>query len=424
MRVSRSPLHRLRQISRHLSPSPSPRSTSSSSSSRSLSSSSSPRSSAPTRPWIFTTATAFHGKPPYVPPPPPPPPPGTQPAAAAPPKRLAQGLAADHPLLRWRDEIVAGSGVPKEVGAGHDWFFVEGVPEWDGEGEGTKGVVLGVADGVGGWEDSGVDPSHFSQADVVCVMRGAGERTGGKQLKELLQGAYEDVLAEEGIIAGSSTACLLALDAETGMLHAANLGDSNFLVLRPQPATELPPTPPPSPTPEGETPPAPPTPTVSYRVVHEQQPQIHFFNAPRQLAKLPPGVSKQGAFDDQPRDADEVAFQLEDGDVVLVVTDGYSDNIWAEGETTRLLDLVRTKVDAASPRWSSASEVDAALASSIAQTAVNFARVVSYRRDVYTPFAAEARRWRVKGVGRGGKVDDVTVVCAVVRRGKVEEPVE
>lgn len=188
--------------------------------------------------------------------------------------------------------------------------------------------------------------------------------------------------------------------------------------------------------------------------MHEQPPQIHFFNAPRQLAKLPPGVSKQGAFDDQPRDADEVAFQLEDGDVVLVVTDGYSDkcvsslasgsvtsrareyegltvvaayrtySIWAEGETTRLLDLVRTKVDAASPRWSSASEVDAALASSIAQTAVNFARVVSYRRDVYTPFAAEARRWRVKGVGRGGKVDDVTVVCAVVRKGKVEEPVE
>lgn len=80
---------------------------------------------------------------------------------------------------------------------------------------------------------------------------GASERGGGKQLKELLQGAYEDVLAEEGIIAGafgrfhcsrlrgslamrgfmlaltpllrtgSSTACLLALDAETGMLHAA-----------------------------------------------------------------------------------------------------------------------------------------------------------------------------------------------------------
>lgn len=148
MRVCRSPLHRLRQISRHLSPSPSRHSTSPSSASRSLSSSSSPRSSAPTRPWIFTTATAFHGKPPYVPPPPPPPRPGSSKAdepQPAPPKRLAQGLAADHPLLRWRDEIVAGSGVPKEVGAGHDWFFVEGVREREGEGEGTKGVVLGVA---------------------------------------------------------------------------------------------------------------------------------------------------------------------------------------------------------------------------------------------------------------------------------------
>lgn len=31
---------------------------------------------------------------------------------------------------------------PKE-GAGHDWWFAEGVPEE--EGQGTKGVVMGVA---------------------------------------------------------------------------------------------------------------------------------------------------------------------------------------------------------------------------------------------------------------------------------------
>jgi len=90
---------------------------------------------------------------------------------------------------------------------------------------------------------------------------------------------------------------------------------------------------------------------------------------------------------------------------------------------------VRTKLDSEASSASSGgstapaspspsrSASDAALASSIAQTAVNFARVVSVRPDVYTPFAAEAKRWDVKGMA-SGKVDDVTVVCAVVRRGE------
>lgn len=97
-------------------------------------------------------------------------------------------------------------------------------------------------------------------------------------------------------------------------------------------------------------------------------------------------------------------------------------SIWADGETNRLVELVRTKLDAAasarpsSEAAPSRSTADAALASSVAQTAVNFARVVSVRADVQTPFAAEAKRWDVKGMV-GGKVDDVTVVCAVVRKG-------
>jgi protein phosphatase PTC7 len=84
------------------------------------------------------------------------------------------------------------------------------------------------------------------------------------------------------------------------------------------------------------------------------------------------------------------------------------DSVWPSGETDRLLELVRSRVDAGGD--------DKELAASIAQTAVTFARMIAVRPDVYTPFAAESKRWQVKGMERGGKVDDVTVVVAVVRK--------
>lgn len=367
-------------------------------------------------------------------------------------------------MCRWRDEQLALGKAPKEVGAGHDWYFVEGIPasaETSPAPRGTRGVVMGVADedrvfaldvflakltanastdGVGGWEDSGVDPSHFAQA----LMWFARERVrtqgwswpdaeaarNGDSLKALLDGAFEDVTRDKGVVAGSSTACLAALDAETGMLHAANLGDSGFLVLRPHPVDALPPTPPASPTtPDGEkdpsAPEAPPEPTTTYAVVHAQEPQVHFFNAPRQLSKIPQAELDRAAGEgkgegnwlvDRPGDADTVAVQLQDGDVVMLFTDGYSDNVWPQGETDRLLELVRTRVDLAPSASTSRATADKELAASVAQTAVTFARMLAVRPDVYTPFAAESKRWGVKGMERGGKVDDVTVLVAVVRR--------
>lgn len=94
--------------------------------------------------------------------------------------------------------------------------------------------------------------------------------------------------------------------------------------------------------------------------------------------------------------------------------------MWPSGETDRLLELVRCRIDttaAASPDSTmSRADADKELASSIAQTAVTFARMIAVRPDVYTPFAAESKRWQVKGMERGGKVDDVTVVVGVVRK--------
>lgn len=114
-------------------------------------------------------------------------------------RRLKQGLPADHPLSIWRDAQLA----KEPWGAGHDWFFVQ--PGRNNaaasEEEGADSIWAGVADGVGGWEDSGVDPSHFSQA----LMYHAWEAVKGlpeQSPKTVLSQAYDGVQSEKGVIAG------------------------------------------------------------------------------------------------------------------------------------------------------------------------------------------------------------------------------
>ncbi|GAA6011607.1 hypothetical protein JCM11491_004703 [Sporobolomyces phaffii] len=465
-------VHRLRQIKSHLGSSRSPALARSPVGARQFSASH-PRTDSDPAPepssssFTFTTACSFRGKPGcpvYVRPGPG----GTTPAPAATRSddrlatRLKQGLSSDHPLAIWRDAQLEKS----PNGAGHDWFFVEGVPAAAtptpttapspaAEKEpatkvvarGIKGVVLGVADGVGGWEESGVDPSHFSQA----LMWFARERVrtgevdparGGKDLKLLLERAFDDVTNEKAILAGSSTACIVALDSATGKLHAANLGDSSFMVLRPSLPPPSPSPPPPAPTTESAgnddaTTTAATAPT--YSVVHSEPSQTHFFNAPYQLSKLPPSASSRGeSLMDLASDAATTprgGIQLHPGDVVLVTTDGFGDNVFGQ-EVEQLCTLVHAKCleeqqeppppsPSPSPseqgtRRERGDQVDDHLfASSLAQTSLNFARLVSFKRDKVTPFEVEARRYgygKASGLG-GGKVDDITVVVAVVGGG-------
>lgn len=116
--------------------------------------------------------------------------------------RLKQGLPPSHPLAQWRDSQLAR----EPWGAGHDWFFVNTVTATNDDGGGGNGtrVWAGVADGVGGWEDSGVDPSHFAQAVMWHARQQTLNRFDGSP-KEALAVAYDGVLSEKGIVAGAYT---------------------------------------------------------------------------------------------------------------------------------------------------------------------------------------------------------------------------
>ena len=87
-----------------------------------------------------------------------------------------------------------------------------------------QGVSLGVADGVGGWTESGVDPSLFSQALMYHAHRYSKiawpgepevdptqeyeerEQVEGWELSplECLESAYGGVLRERNVVAGTS----------------------------------------------------------------------------------------------------------------------------------------------------------------------------------------------------------------------------
>ncbi|KAM0792602.1 hypothetical protein ACM66B_005263 [Microbotryomycetes sp. NB124-2] len=320
---------------------------------------------------------------------------------------VQQGFERGHPLVEWRDAVLKQC----PWGAGEDWFMLErartrrpgtdeataGTAGYETEGEEAETVVMAVADGVGGWTESGVDPSHFSQA-LMFYAHNAVER-GLLDPRAILDHAYEDVLSEKAVVAGSSTACVLTI-SDTGLLRAANLGDSTFLIIRPQPVSS-------SSSDAAEAGP-------SYKVVHSQPAQVHFFNAPRQLSKMPKGASKVGALIDFPSHADLFETQLQSGDIVLTATDGYSDNVHAH-ELEQLVSLVRQRHDEMDSNPAKAQEEGEtrSFAQLVADVAVNFARLCSFKPDKRTPFEVEAKRFGHHDL-TGGKVDDVCVVCCVV----------
>lgn len=97
-------------------------------------------------------------------------------------------------------------------------------------------------------------------------------------------------------ILGSSTACVVVLNRENSRLYTANIGDSGFMVVR------------------------------RGRVVHKSEEQQHYFNTPFQLSLPPPGYQAD-VLSDQPDSAMTDNFPVEDGDVILVATDGVFDNL-------------------------------------------------------------------------------------------------
>lgn len=290
----------------------------------------------------------------------------------------------------------------KRPASGQDAFFIARKGD-------TNDVAFGVADGVGGWEESGVDPADFSHSFCDYMALAAYESKPDKPLtaKALMQKGYDDVCHDKSIPAGGSTACV-AIVSEDGVMDVANLGDSGFVHLR------------------------------LNGVHHSSEAQTHAFNTPYQLSIIPPSMlARAAAFGgaqlcDYPKDADVTAHELRHGDVLVFASDGLWDNLFDQ-DVLRIASRVMTGsgawkttdggirvVDDLGP-YVQASDSDAesaqkatTLQSAIAIDITATAKRASMDQRLDGPFAKEVQKYYPGEDWHGGKIDDICVIVVVV----------
>jgi protein phosphatase PTC7 len=233
--------------------------------------------------------------------------------------------------------------------------------------------AIGVSDGVGGWNEVGVDPSKYSRALVAGSLAAVEKAAPSRDPVELMFAGY---LNAKGIV-GSATYCIVSLDATSdelrkaekhsdaviGQLRSANLGDSGFMLYR------------------------------RNALVFRSQEQQHSFNFPLQLGENS---------EDTPNSADVFNFPVESEDLVIVGSDGLFDNVH-DANVTQLVQQHQNIND---------------LADSLSRLASKHANDQTYR----SPFALGAARAGFTGM-LGGKLDDITVVVARIRTGAAPQRV-
>ena len=269
-----------------------------------------------------------------------------------------------------------GENVPhpdKMVKGGEDAWFARVARASDGG-------ACGVADGVGGFNDQGVDPGLYARV-LAYEALGAMERDGTTTPVEAMAEAQRRTK-----LPGAATMCVVRLDGDR--LTCANVGDSGFRVVR------------------------------AGTVVSASTAQQHYFNCPFQLAYEE--LAKDG---DSASDAELYDVVVREGDVVVLGSDGLFDNVFDEE-----IASVVSRAFAGAGDASSKSQA-------AAQALVKVARDHASDKKYDSPYAREMAKSETdkggapKPVGLfggfqqmlgggnlGGKMDDITVIVAGVVR--------
>ncbi|KAK3252757.1 hypothetical protein CYMTET_37963 [Cymbomonas tetramitiformis] len=262
------------------------------------------------------------------------------------------GPIAESPICLL-SEVVSIPHPDKKAKGGEDSYFIS-----------ECGFTVGVADGVGGWAELGVDAGEYSRQLMKHTQSEAQSAGDDRDPMAMLKMAHQktDVL-------GSCTACILSLQ-HGGLLRAANLGDSGFVLMR------------------------------DSRVLFRSPPQQHDFNFPFQLGR---------SGSDMPTDAESFVVPVKSGDVVVLGTDGLFDNVFDRD----LVDVTRNALSKPAEEKTGSPKENAAFAAKrIAEELAELAHTYSsdpWRPSPFSKAAAEAGY-----VYRGGKADDITVLVSVI----------
>ncbi|CAN4095417.1 unnamed protein product [Withania somnifera] len=212
--------------------------------------------------------------------------------------------------------------------------------------------AIGVADGVGGWADLGIDAGQYARelmSNSVTAIQ--DEPKGSVDPARVLDKAYTCTKAK-----GSSTACIIALTDQG--LHAINLGDSGFIVVR-----------------DGCT-------------IFRSPVQQHDFNFTYQL--------ESGNAGDLPSSGEVFRIPVAPGDVIIAGTDGLFDNLYNNDINAIVVHATRAGLG---PQVT-------------AQKIAALARQRAKDKNRQTPFSAAAQEAGFRYYG--GKLDDITVVVSYI----------
>lgn len=142
------------------------------------------------------------------------------------------------------------------------------------------------------------------------------------------------------------------------------------------------------------------------QVIYKTKEQWHWFDCPRQLGTNSPDTPSDNAV------TDHVPLQI--NDIILAMSDGVADNLWEHEivtTVTQSLKKLRLKEGATKQRFADGMQV-------IAKDLVKAAMAIATDQFAESPFMERAIE---EGLSiEGGKLDDISVVCAICRSRKSE----
>ncbi len=244
--------------------------------------------------------------------------------------------------FRFKTSVFNMPGPGKEEKGGEDAWF-------------DDDRLICVADGVGGWIRSGVDPAVYSKSLMKFI----------EQLFKADPDAYSNKPINLGIDAGrmnrnigSCTLVCATVHTVSNNLITSNLGDSGFAIFRKN--------------------------KDKFEKLVRSKEQLHSFNFPFQM----------GTSGDDPVKADMGVYQIKEGDLIIMASDGLFDNLYDD-------DLVRL----VNPKESLSLQK---MVDKIGLEAYYKSKDPRY----LSPFARNARNQNF--AFQGGKADDITIIIAEI----------
>lgn len=249
---------------------------------------------------------------------------------------------------------------------------------------------LGVFDGVGSWAERGVDPGLYSK-ELSRLTEQYFRKKGSNTYNALRYAVRENNAV------GSTTATVARIRENRLVGHY--LGDSKFVVIR------------------------------NGNIICQSGDSQESFNCPYQIGRFADG-KQVGCLSD----TKEIDLGIETGDIILVASDGLWDNVPMDEILKMTNDCIRLRANgvegkfgrARCPQDTSAGgpknmiydgEYDGSM-QLLAESCAKLAQMRGKDKGYKSPFEMKALQEGL--VRKGGKLDDVTVVCAIVSKRPVK----